>query len=163
MRLNLSNISNDIVHRLYRECDISDTTYNQFVEESLELMFEKIDEERNLQDPPEPIEINLESKENKKILDKLRQEKEAKEREIELSEIEVKEVKRDFDYKNYEFREFARKLNDGYTEGSILKIHSISLVEVLCRDYGYEVTKVELVSDIPVRKVRYLKKRQDSS
>jgi hypothetical protein len=158
-RLNLSKISDDVIYRLYRECDIQNISYNEFVENSLELMFEKIDEENNQKDPPEPIDIDLESKENQKLLEKFRLEKELKEREINSQEIEIKEVKRDFDYKNYEFREFARKLNEGYTEGTILKVHSINLVEILCRNYGYEVIKVEVVSDIPLKKVRYLKKR----
>jgi hypothetical protein len=158
-RLSLSNIDENIFYRLQRESDFENLTLNEIVEQALDDYFIKLDKEREKEDPPEPIDIDLESKENKKLLEKFKQEREAKEREIELSEINIKEVKRDFDYKNYEFREFARKLNDGYLEGTVLKIHSISLVEIMVKNYDFEVIKVELISDIPVRKVRYLKRR----
>jgi len=75
-----------------------------------------------------------------------------------VTEIEIKEIKRDFNYQ-YELKEFAQKLNLGYSEGNVYKIYSMSLVEILCKYYNFEVIKVELISNYPAKKVRYLRKK----
>lgn len=159
-RLSLSNIPTDLLKRLDFENDYQDMTNNEIVSEALTLYFKQIDADRLVEEPPEPIEIDLDSPHNKKLLDKLRAEKEEKEIELEISESNIKEVKKDFDYK-WELKEFARKLNIGTGIGDILKIYSLPLAEIMVKNYGFEIIKVEVIRDIPVKKARYLRKKID--
>jgi len=79
-RLNLSNIDSRLIDRLQNESRREHLSFNQIISEAIDFYFHQKDIERIKEDPPEPLEINLETPENKQLLKELREQKEEKQK-----------------------------------------------------------------------------------
>jgi len=157
-RLNLSNIDSRLIDRLQNESRREHLSFNQIISEAIDFYFHQKDIERIKEDPPEPLEINLETPENKQLLKELREQKEEKQKEYELKNEEFREIRKEFFSPSWEMKEYAKRVNEGYDGITPLAIYSMMLVDELVKNYGFKITDVKVISQIPLKKIRILEK-----
>jgi hypothetical protein len=156
-RLSLSNIDDSLLKRLKFEAEFQKVSLNLIVNMALDQYFQSLNEERKKQAPLPEVVVSMDSPENKEIMKELKALKEAKQKEVQQDERQLKSVLKEFNT-DFEAREFARRLNQGYSLDSVLVVDSMLLVDALVKYHGFKILEVRTVSNIPLKKVRILGK-----